>query len=236
MKFHSFPNYESVSQKAAQLIIALIQTKPDVLICIATGNSPKRTYELLSEYEKKHLGFFRNISIIQLDEWMGLSEKDESSCAHFIQHQIITPLAIQSKNVFFFNGKTEKPKIEIEKANQFLDNKGKIDLCILGMGKNGHLGFNEPASEFSRRTHLVSLEKETQNHSMVGGLEFKPQFGITLGMEDILNSEKVILIATGQGKRKVFKQFSAQKIDPKIPVSALWGHKDVICMIDESAF
>lgn len=236
MQFVSFPDYESLSQQAATHVLDFIQKKPNALICIATGNSPKRTYEVLAEQSKKNQTPFKNASIIQLDEWVGLSKDNESSCAYFIQNQVVSPLNIDLTNVFYFDGKTESPNAEIERANQFIDSNNGIDLCILGMGKNGHLGFNEPADFFSKRTHLVPLEEETQSHPMVETLEEKPRFGITLGMEDILKSKKVILMFTGTGKEAVFEKFQSKIITPKVPVSALWEHPNCLCFVDLSAF
>ncbi len=232
MRFEIFSHYTALSKYASKMILQALRAKPSSLVCIATGYSPKHTYQLFADYEKAHPGYLNRMKIIQLDEWIGLPQTHPSSCTYFIQKQLVTPLKISHENVFLFDGASAFPEDECQRADRFLDEFGPIDICILGIGQNGHLGFNEPAGSFTTRTHVVSLQPETRNHQMVKSLDSRPTIGISLGIGDILKSKQIILIITGKKKKTALKRLREKKITPNFPASVLWQHPNAICLVD----
>lgn len=227
MNFTYFQDYTALSSQAAQLARTMIQYKPDALFCIATGNSPKLCYEIMAQ--EHH--FYEKLRLIQLDEWGGLPPTHPSSCAAYIQNHLIQPLQISSNTHFLFNGENPNLLGECQKAQDFLAKNGPIDLCILGLGVNGHLGFNEPSSAFSHHPFCVQLEETTQQHTMVAAFDKKPSRGITLSINDIMKADRIILLVVGENKSTALERLEIPLVSPDFPASCLWNHGQVEVLV-----
>ncbi|MDH5399281.1 MAG: 6-phosphogluconolactonase [Cyclobacteriaceae bacterium] len=234
IKFKIHQSYQQMSEAAATFILEEIKHKPNLMLCPATGSTPVRTYDLLVAYCKKEMPDTSALRMVKLDEWGGLKPSDPGSCEYQVQRQLAGPLGIN--DYFGFNPKSIDAAAETQKAREYLNKKGPIDLCILGIGTNGHLGFNEPGEYISPFAHSVALTTESQGHDMVKHITNKPRYGITLGMADILASRKIILLANGIKKKHVMQKLKQEKITTRFPASFLWLHPDVTCFCDEEAF
>lgn len=216
-----------LNELASALIIHELQQKPESLVCAATGNSPTGAYKKL--IGKKGAIDTSNLSFIKLDEWYGLGVDDEGSCEQYLHQNLLRPLNISDKKYIAFDGKTKEPEKELSRIANYLDEHGPIDLCILGLGKNGHIAFNEPAEALQPRAHMAPLSTTSLEHTMIKGSGEPIKYGMTLGMTDILQSGKIILLVNGTHKNAVMKKLMEQKISTQLPASFLWLHPDVQC-------
>ncbi len=232
MKFVFAKNYNELSKKAAGLIINEIKKNPKLLVCVATGASPTGTYRLLADYRKKHNEFFKNVRIIKLDEWGGLEMDDPATCEDYIRKNIIKPLGISKDRYFSFDSNPQEPKLECRKISAILKKEGPIDLCILGLGIDGHLGLNEPAEKLKPHAHANKLRSVTMQHKMLAKSEGKPKYGLTLGMQDILSSGKILLLVAGEDKEAIFRKTVKGRITNRVPASLLRKQKNAICISD----
>ena len=230
MKINYFLNAEVMSQKAADIVLEEVRHKPNLVICAATGSSPKLLYQILAEENQKQEQLFQKAQVMPLDEWIGLPSS-EGSCHAYIKEHILIPLQISEARYFDFNADALSLENECERLQLVLKNKGPIDVCILGLGKNGHLGFNEPAKELQPHCHVANLALQSQEHSMIGNTKSKPTKGLTLGMQDILAARKIILVVSGKGKEAVTKQLLSGDVTNDCPATWLWKHSNVDCLI-----
>lgn len=235
MQIHNYKDYNAMSTACAESILNDLDAKPTSVMALATGNSPLGVYHQLALTYKEKPQFFDKLRIIKLDEWGGIPLESPNTCESFLQHQCIKPLNISPDRYLSFGNHADTPEIECEKIQEWLRDHGPIDSCVLGMGKNGHLGFNEPAEMLSPHCHVARLTKTSQQHSMVESLSQQPIYGITLGMADILQSKKIVLLLTGKGKVEIIQKFMTQKITTQLPASLLWLHPNVHCFVDGSA-
>ncbi len=234
MQFTSCQNYQEMSTLAAELVQEELEKKPGLLFCAATGNSPAGLYEEMSARSRITPGLFEQFRIIKLDEWGGVPENHPVTCEYFIRNRLLEPLAISTERYLTFHSDPEDPQQECLAIRTTLLEKGPIDLCILGLGQNGHLGFNEPAAELEPYCHVAELSEKSLEHNMIASMEVKPRYGITLGMQEILSSGKIILLVTGEGKREMVAKLMEGQITTHLPASLLWTHRNVVCFLDRS--
>ncbi|WP_420601793.1 galactosamine-6-phosphate isomerase [Flagellimonas sp.] len=230
MNVLQFESKENFVSTAVDLVIEEIDKKPNLLLCAATGSSPLPIYRKLVDNSRLNPDRYKSLRLIKLDEWVGLKSK-EGSCETYLRNELLDPLKIDDENYFAFNEETENPKEECTRIQNLLEAKGPIDLCILGLGKNGHLGFNEPPAVLTQKCHVARLTTQSQQHNMVLNQTEKPEFGMTLGIRDILSAKRILLLISGSGKEKAKQQFLASKVDPQCPASFLWLHANVDCLI-----
>ncbi|HTD39836.1 MAG TPA: galactosamine-6-phosphate isomerase [Mucilaginibacter sp.] len=216
-----------LNELASALIIHELQQNPKSLICAATGNSPTGVYKKLID-KQKALNTTA-LKFIKLDEWYGLGIDDEGSCEKYLHQNLLKPLKISDKRYIAFDGKTKEPEEELNRVTNYLDEHGPIDLCILGLGKNGHVAFNEPAEALQPRAHMAPLSTTSLEHTMIKGTGEHIKYGMTLGMTDILQSKKIILLVNGTHKNAIMRKLMEQKISTQLPASFLWLHRDVQC-------
>ena len=216
-----------LNELASELIINELKNKPKSLVCAATGNSPTGVYKKL--VEKRPQISVSELSFIKLDEWYGLGIEDEGSCDHYLEQNLFRPLNILPEKCVGFDGKTNDPEKECNLISKYLDEYGPIDLCILGLGKNGHIAFNEPADILQPRAHLATLSPTSLEHPMIKNNGEQVKYGLTLGVGDILRSKKIILLVNGTHKNAVMEKLSEQKISTQLPASLLWTHGNVEC-------
>ncbi len=231
MRISYFDDYGSMSQRAADLLLTALKAKKDLLVCAATGGSPRGLYERLAENYLKTPHLFENLSILKLDEWGGIPLTDPHSCHSYLQEQVIKPLKISPDRYVAFNSEAENVENECARIQQEIDRLGPIDICILGLGKNGHLGLNEPADFLQRDCHIAQLSTLTMQHEMVQSMAQNPTYGLTLGMTGILQSKKIILLIAGTNKENDIKSLLTQQITTQMPASFLWLHGNVECLI-----
>ncbi len=235
MNIQVFDSYESLSRHAAEMIAAQLENKPETLFCPATGNSPLLTYAFLAEIHAQRPELFHKLKVLMLDEWYGLPYGHPASCLAYLQKNLTGPLEIDDKRFFRFNSDSDEAISECEKMQETLKSQGPVDLMVLGVGLNGHLGFNEPEQHLKPFTHIARLQQKTQNHSMVSSLSKAPDTGLTLGMHDILNARKIILIVNGPHKKEALSQLLDGQITTGFPASFLWMHPHVSYLIDRDA-
>ena len=228
-------SYDSMSELAASLIMRGLESKPDLLLCAATGSSPTGLYKILVEKSKNEMNLFKNLRLVKLDEWGGVKENDPVTCEWYIRQNLIEPLNISFDRYISFESEPADPEAECKRIQNELDQKGPIDICILGIGKNGHIGFNEPDDYLAPGCHYARLTSESLSHSMIQVMDKKPSYGLTLGMGDILNSSRIILLITGNNKKDVTNQLMRKKVSTDLPASFLWLHPHVDCFIDLSS-
>jgi len=216
-----------LNELASETIIDELQQNPQSLVCAATGNSPTGVYQKL--VDKKDRFDTSDLRFVKLDEWYGLGINDEGSCEKYLHEQLFNPLGISHNKYIAFDGKATNPEKELEHVGNYLEEHGPIDLCILGLGKNGHIAFNEPADTLHPRAHLAPLSSTSLEHSMIKGTGEPIKYGMTLGVADILQSKKIILLVNGTHKNAIMQKLMEQKISTYLPASFLWLHANVQC-------
>lgn len=228
-------DYEQMSSFSSNLIYNEIRNKKDLLICTATGSTPTRTYGLLAKKFEENPQIFKEIRIIKLDEFGGIPMNDPATCETYLQKHIVAPLNIDSSRYISFNSNPDNPEFEIERISEELNDSGDIDLCILGMGVNGHLGFNEPADVLHANIHIAKLADTTKKYGIALQSEHEIKYGLTLGMNEIMRSKNILLLVNGKHKQEPFKKFLSAEITTQLPATMLWMHPNVTVVCDRDA-
>ncbi|NND16658.1 MAG: galactosamine-6-phosphate isomerase [Eudoraea sp.] len=233
MKIIDCSDYDEMSHLASNSVLAELKNNTDQLFCTATGSSPIGLYKNLALAYQDNAQYFQAVRILMLDEWHGLPAGDPASCDSYIKEHVLGPLSIPSERYFSFRNNAPEPEKECERMEAIISQQGPIDICILGIGMNGHLGFNEPSTELTPGCHVATLSADSKEHAMISGSASKPEFGLTLGIKAILDSKKIILLLTGPSKKEVIKDLLAKKISTQLPASLLWHHSNVECYVDQ---
>lgn len=229
-------NYEEMSREAATLIRSLIEKNPRAVIVLATGHSPRQAYRFLVEDLKRDGVDYSQVTFVKLDEWVGLSGEDEATCEYFIQQEIIKPLGIKEEQYLHFCPEAEDAEAECLRVQKEYEALPRVDLVILGIGMNGHLGLNEPAEQLAGPAHIVHLDAKTKTHEMLSHTKQAVTKGVTLGMENLFKGEQLLLLADGKEKEKGLTGYLDDKISTLVPVSLLKLHPNCICMINRESF
>lgn len=216
-----------LNEQASETIIQELQQNPKSLICAATGNSPTGVYQKL--VGKKERFSTSGLRFVKLDEWYGLGINDEGSCEKYLHEHLFNPLGISHSQYIAFDGKATDAEKELKNVDSYLDEHGPIDLCILGIGKNGHIAFNEPADTLHPHAHMAPLSTTSLEHTMIKSTSGPIKYGMTLGMTDILQSKKIILLVNGTHKNAIMQKLMEQKISTQLPASFLWLHANAQC-------
>jgi galactosamine-6-phosphate isomerase len=235
MKVRITGNYEEMSRAAAACLAREFARNPRLLLCLATGATPARAYELLAPKARKFPELFAQLRVLKLDEWAGLRATDAGSCEAFLRQRVIRPWGISPQRFAGFGCHPHRPKKECERLRSWISRHGPIDLCVLGMSINGHLGFNEPARALCPAAHLARLTEQTRRHSMLSGSTVKPEYGMTLGMAEILQSRQILLLVSGAHKRPAFQRLMRGGIATEFPASFLWLHPQITVLCDRDA-
>lgn len=229
-----YPDYESLSRSAANFIRDQLQANPALLLCAATGETPTWTYDLLAAQPKHEQSMFDNLRILKLDEWGGLAMDDPGSCEMYLQQHLIQPLGIPEDRYIGFYSDAADAVLECRRIRDELEKQSPIDLCVLGLGANGHLALNEPADELCPHVHVARLSEQSLKHSMLSHSR-QPRYGLTLGMADILQSTTILLLVSGEHKRNVLQRLLSGPISTRFPASFLWLHSNLTVMCDMDA-
>ena len=227
-------DHEAVSRHAEGWLVERLRERPDALLCLATGRSPMRTYELLAARYTAEPHLFDRMRVLKLDEWGGLPINDPATCEEHLRHSLIAPLELE-KRYMGFESQPADAQAECTRIATWLQQNGPIDVCVLGLGLNGHLGFNEPADRLQPHAHVAELSETSLTHAMVSGSGDRPRYGLTLGMADILQSRRILLLVTGAAKREPVRQLLSGEITTAFPASLLALHSDVLLLCDEAA-
>lgn len=235
MKIEIFNTYEELSLKAKEFIVQEIKRNKNLLLCAATGGSPTETYDLLGKEYAEQPELFDQLRIIKLDEWGGIPMDHPATCESYLQIHMVQSLHVPGSRYTSFSSNPSDPKLECEKIQKKLNEEDPIDLCILGLGMNGHLALNEPADFLKAHCHIAELSGRSLQHPMISEMNIKPAYGLTLGMADILQSKMILILINGPQKKAIVKQFLSGKISNLVPASFLWLHTNVICLIEKDA-
>ena len=237
MKIILASNYEDMSRKAAAMIAAQVILKPDAVLGLATGSTPIGTYKALIAANQKEEIDFRQIKTVNLDEYVGLSKDNDQSYAYFMAHNLFDHINIDKDNTNVPSGSAQDPDEECRRYDRLIDSLGGIDLQLLGIGHNGHIGFNEPSEAFSCGTHHVTLDAKTveANARFFESADEVPKTAITMGIKNIMNAKKILLIASGKDKAEIIYRVVTGKVQPFVPATILQLHDDVTIIADREA-
>lgn len=232
-----YHSYEELSRAAAEEIASQIQKKADSVLGLATGGTPEGVYEQLIDIHKNQNLSFRSVVTFNLDEYVGLVADDPNSYRYYMKKRLFSHIDLPKAHYFLPDGTSEDLLQECEDYDNLISSHGGIDLQLLGIGHNGHIGFNEPGTSFSTKTHTVQLKQQTieANSRYFSALEDVPKQAITMGIESILNSKKIILLAAGKNKAAAVKRLIEGDVDESFPASALHLHPDTAIFIDRDA-
>ncbi|KNF08157.1 glucosamine-6-phosphate deaminase NagB [Gottschalkia purinilytica] len=237
MKVYKVKDYQELSKKSASIVAEQIKLKSNSILGLATGSTPEGMYKELIELYEKNIVDFSDVTTFNLDEYYGLYPEDSQSYNYYMRKHLLNHINIKEENINIPNGMAE----DIEKSCEEYENKikelGGIDLQLLGIGRNGHIGFNEPSDSFETYTRLVELDIDTinANSRFFASLEEVPTKAISMGIQTIMNAKKILLIASGESKAKTIYDTIKGPITPSVPASILQLHKDVTIIVDEEA-
>lgn len=234
MKPTVYADYEQMSRAAARWLGAALRPRADLLLCLASGATPTRAYELFARQHAHRLPSFRRCRIIKLDEWGGLAMDDPASCERHLQEAIVQPLRLERCYVGF-RSDAPNPEAECARIRNWLSRNGPIDACVLGLGTNGHLAFNEPAGGLRPHAHVATLSPESLRHDTLVRGRSRPRYGLTLGMADLSQARRVLLLVSGASKAGPLRELLRGVITPRFPASLLWLHPDVTLLCDQAA-
>lgn len=237
MKIYRANDYKEMSRKAANIISAQIIMKPDCVLGLATGTTPIGAYQQLVEWYRKGDLDFSEVRTVNLDEYKGLSRDNIQSYRYFMNQNLFSQVNIDIKNTYVPNGMAEDDDAECERYTRVINALGGIDLQLLGLGHNGHIGFNEPNIAFDLETHCVALAKSTieANSRLFASADEVPEFAYTMGIKTIMQAKKILVVVSGEDKAEIVKKAFTGDVTPNIPVSILQMHKDVILVGDDAA-
>ena len=230
-------DYQDMSRKAANIISAQIIMKPDCVLGLATGSTPVGTYRQLIEwYEKGDLDFSR-VSTVNLDEYRGLTHIDPQSYYYFMQENLFDHVNIDKAATHVPDGTNPDAADACAKHEQIIKSLGGIDLQLLGLGNNGHIGFNEPGAAFEKETHLVDLAESTirANARFFTSIDEVPKQAYTMGIRTIMQAKKILVVVSGEGKADIVSRAVFGPVTPEVPASILQMHPDVTVVCDEAA-
>jgi galactosamine-6-phosphate isomerase len=228
-------DYEALSRQAADRILAALADKPDLLFCAAGGSTPERAYQLLVEHHRRRPADFTALRLVQLDEWGGFPADDPGSCETQLRTTLIAPLGLAADRCFGFSSDALDPEAECARIQKRLAGEGPIDLCILGLGINGHIAMNEPASCLQPFAHVARLTEESLRHPMLANSQTTPTHGLTLGLAEILASREILLLVNGASKRTPLERLLKHDLSTEFPASFLWLHPNCTVLCDRAA-
>ena len=237
MRIYVTEDYNAMSRRVANILSAQVIMKPDCVLGLATGSTPVGAYQQLVEWYRKGDIDFSQVRSINLDEYVGLAPTHDQSYRYFMQSNLFDHVNIAPDNTNVPNGLAADPAEECRRYDQVIQTLGPIDLQLLGMGHNGHIGFNEPADVFALKTNLVDLAETTiqANARFFASADEVPRQAMTMGIQTIMQARKVLVAVSGQGKAAIVKKAFTGPVTPHVPASILQMHPDVILVGDKAA-
>lgn len=236
MELFVYDTYEKMSMEAAKKVMQFITDKEKNVVCTASGDSPKGLYRALLTQVQKNKPGISELQIIGLDEWLGMNGNDEGSCRYHLNEQLFYPLKIDKSQITFFDGRAHDPQKECERIDNRIRELNGIDLAIVGLGMNGHVGMNEPGISPSLHSHVAKIDPVTQQ---VGQKYFKEKKeikgGLTLGIANLMEAGNVMLVVNGSKKAEILKQVLEEEISQKFPAGFLRNHPNFSVFADAEA-
>lgn len=237
MKIYKVKNYDELSRKAANIIAAQITLKPDSVLGLATGSSPVGLYKnLVSMYENGELDFSQ-ITTVNLDEYKGLDGTNDQSYRYFMNENLLTKVNVPMERTFVPDGTIEDATVACAAYDEILNSVGTVDIQLLGLGHDGHLGFNEPDDHFEDGTHCVQLTETTiqANKRFFEKEEDVPRQAYTMGIGGIMRAKMLLVVVSGEDKADILNKVLTAPVSPQIPGTILRFHPNVILVADEAA-
>ena len=230
-------DYKDMSRKAANIISAQVIMKPNCTLGLATGSTPLGIYDQLTEWYKKGDLDFSAVHSVNLDEYRGLPKENDQSYYYFMHKNLFDRVNIRSENTNVPNGMEPDAEKECRRYEKLIADLGGIDLQLLGLGHNGHIGFNEPGEAFEKETHCVDLHERTieANKRFFESADEVPRQAYTMGIKTIMQAKKILVAVSGEDKAEIVKKAFFGPVTPTVPASILQMHNDVTVVADEAA-
>ena len=230
-------SYEKMGLEAANIVAGQVYLKPNSVLGLATGSTPVSMYQRLAAVHKNVGLDFSEVTTFNLDEYIGMSPENPQSYHYFMQENFFRHININQDNVYIPNGMAEDMTVEGQRYEKLIEAKGGIDLQVLGIGQNAHIGFNEPDVKFAATTHKVELDEETiqANSRFFASIDEVPRYAISMGIKTIMMAEHVILLANGKNKAEAVYKAVCGDVTPEAPASILQLHRDVAVIVDREA-
>lgn len=237
MKLIQTGSYEELSQQAAAQIISKIKENPKLKLGLATGSTPTGVYKELIQDHEENKTSYNQINTFNLDEYIGISKKDPNSYHYFMCENLFDHIDIPFEQTHIPNGTAKDLEEECWRYEQFIQEHGGIDLQILGIGQNGHIGFNEPGTSFDSRTHIINLAESTRmaNSRFFESIEDVPTQAITMGIASIMESKEIFLLVSGASKAEALARLMNGEVSEQFPASVLKNHPNVTIFADKEA-
>ena len=237
MRIYKAKDYEEMSRKAAGIVSAQIIMKPDCVLGLATGSTPVGLYKQLIEWYRNGDLDFSGVRTVNLDEYKGISRENDQSYYYFMHQNLFDHVNIPAGNTHLPDGMEPDSEKECRRYEELIQSMGSVDLQLLGIGHNGHIGFNEPADAFDKLVHCVNLTQSTieANKRFFASAKEVPRQTYTMGIQTIMRSKKILIIANGEGKADIVRDAFFGPITPMVPASVLQLHNDVTLVADEAA-
>lgn len=237
MRIYKAKDYEDMSRKAANIISAQVIMKPDCVLGLATGSTPIGLYKQLVEWFEKGDLDFSKVQTVNLDEYKGLNRENDQSYYYFMHDNLFDHINIPKENTHLPNGMEMDSEKECARYTKLIQSMGGVDLQLLGIGHNGHIGFNEPSESFDKEVHCVNLTQSTieANKRFFASADDVPKQAYTMGIKTIMQAKKILIVANGEGKADIVRDAFFGSITPQVPASVLQLHNDVTLVADEAA-
>ncbi len=231
-------SYEEMSEKASELFIQKVRNNPNAKLGLATGSTPLGTYKRMIADYKKNGTSYKNVTTVNLDEYVGLSKKHPSSYRYYMNERFYHHLNLKQENAHVPDGTALDLTIECERYESLIDQLGGLDIQLLGIGQNGHIGFNEPGTSFDSLTHVVELTENTRevNGRFFQNREEVPTKAITMGIASILKSKRIVLLISGKEKSQALHRLLNEDVTENFPASALKKHPNFTLIYDKEAW
>ncbi|HEU0063473.1 MAG TPA: glucosamine-6-phosphate deaminase [Flavisolibacter sp.] len=229
-------NYDELSKTSAAIIMQTVLQKPDAFICLASGDSPTGTYQYLVKWHNEKKLSFRNCYIIALDEWLGIDAAKAGGTMHYLMTNFLEHVDADKEKIYFFNSLTSDAQSECKRIETVLKERGAIDIALVGIGLNGHIGLNEPGSDFSAQVHISTLASSTINSAQryfSGKVHLVK--GITLGIKNIMEAKRLILIASGEKKADIVSKAVQGEVNNTVPATIIQHHVNSEVILDKAA-
>ena len=236
MKVIITENYEEMSKKAAEIIIGIVKENPNAILGLATGSSPIGTYENMAKDHRENGTSYKNVKSVNLDEYVGLTADHDQSYAYFMRTNLFDKIDIDLKNTNLPCGSAPDAQAECDRYNALLETM-KQDVQVLGLGSNGHIGFNEPGTPFGSVTHLVDLTENTikDNSRLFNSIDEVPRQALSMGVKNIMQAKSILMVVSGKNKAVAVKGMVKGEVTPDLPASVLQLHPNVTVVCDKDA-
>ncbi len=236
MKLEILKTYDELSRKIANLILDTVASNPQAVLCLATGDSPLLSYQYIIKGSKERNINFSQVQFVALDEWVGIPPTNPGSCKFYLNKNLFEPLQIPSGHIHLFDGMSSALEAECKKMDQVIKKLGGIDLMVVGVGINGHIGFNEPGVDLTLYAHVIELEEITR---IVGQKYFgeatRLTKGITLGLQHFMEARTAVLVANGEKKADIIKKTIESPSSNSIPATIIRKHGNGLVFIERGA-